>query len=190
MLPFLLPGLEVQEISVAETEITVMACTTGETAVCPRCQQTSSRLHSFYIRTPRDLPISGQPVRLSLWVRRFRCQNQACPKQTFVEALPQVIARSARQTNRLRTTLKQFAAALSGQTGERLLKPLGMAVSGQTRLRLAKSIKTTMVYTPEILGVDDFGATRSYMSSCKSSRREDFTWSSPCQAESRAPGTM
>jgi transposase len=160
MLPFLLPGFEVQEISVTEAEITVTACTTSETAICPACQQPSSRLHSFYTRTPADLPVSGQVVRLSLRVRRFRCQNQACHKRTFVEPLPEVVARSARQTKRLRATLKLFAIALSGQAGERLLKQLGMAVSGQTLLRLAKSIKTSVVKAPEILGVDDFAFKR------------------------------
>lgn len=160
MFPFLLPGFEVQEISVTEAEITVTASAISKTAVCPACQQASSRLHSFYTRTPADLPISGQAVRLSLRVRRFRCQNQACPKRTFVESLPEVAARSARQTERLRATLKLFAVALSGQAGERLLNHLGMAVSGQTLLRLAKSIKTSVVNAPEILGVDDFAFKR------------------------------
>jgi transposase len=185
MLPFLLPGFELQEISVTEAEITVTACATRKTAVCPACQQPSSRLHSFYTRTPADLPVSGQAVRLSLRVRRFRCQNQSCPQRTFVEPLPEVVARSARQTKRLRTTLKLFAVAVSGRAGERLLKQLGMAVSGQTLRRLAKSIKTPVAKAPEILGVDDFGATRSYMSSCKDSRKEDLTWSS---ASSALPG--
>jgi transposase len=160
MLPFFLPGFEVQEIALTEAEITVTACATSKTAVCPACQRPSSRLHSFYTRTPRDLPISGQAVRLSLRVRRFRCQNQACQKRTFVEPLAEVVARSARQTNRLRTILKLFAIALSGQAGERLLKRLGMAVSGQTLLRLAKSIPTTAAKAPEILGVDDFAFRR------------------------------
>lgn len=160
MLPFLLPGFEVQEISMTEAEITVTACATSKTAVCPACQQTSSRLHSFYTRIPADLPISGQTVRLSLRVRRFRCQNQTCHKRTFVEPLPEVVARSARQTKRLRATLKLFAVALSGQAGERLLKQLGMAVSGQTLLRLAKSIKAMVVKAPEILGVVDFAFKR------------------------------
>ncbi len=160
MFPFLLPGFEVQEISVTEAEITVTASAISTTAVCPACQQASSRLHSFYTRTPADLPISGQAVRLNLRVRRFRCQNQACPKRTFVESLPEVAARFARQTKRLRATLKLFAVALSGQAGERLLKQLGMTVSGQTLLRLAKSIKTSVVNAPEILGVDDFAFKR------------------------------
>lgn len=160
MLPFFLPGFEVQEISVTEAEITVTACATSKTAVCPACQQPSSRLHSFYTRTPADLPVSGQAVRLSLRVRRFRCQNQACQKRTFAEPLPEVVARSARQTKRLRATLQLFAVALSGQAGERLLNQLAMAVSGQTLLRLAKSIKTSVVKAPEILGVDDFAFKR------------------------------
>jgi transposase len=160
MLPFFLPGFEVQEISVTEAEITVTACATSKTAVCPACQQPSSRLHSFYTRTPADLPVSGQVVRLSLRVRRFRCQNQACQKRTFVEPLPEVVARSARQTKRLRATLQLFAIALSGQAGARLLNQLGMAVSGQSLLRLAKSIKTSVIKAPEILGVDDFAFKR------------------------------
>lgn len=160
MLPFFLPGFEVQEIAGTEAEITVTACATSKTAVCPTCQHPSSRLHSFYTRAPADLPVSGQAVRLSLRVRRFRCQNQACQKRTFVEPLPEVVARSARQTKRLRATLKLFAIALSGQAGERLLKQIGMAVSGQTLLRLAKSIKTSEASAPEILGVDDFAFKR------------------------------
>jgi transposase len=160
MLPFLLPGFEIQEVSVTGAEITVTACATGKTAVCPACQQTSSRLHSFYTRIPADLPVSGQAVRLSLRVRRFRCQNQACHKRTFVEPLPEIVARSARQTKRLRATLKLFAVALSGRAGERLLKHLGMVVSGQTLLRLAKSIETSVASAPEILGVDDFAFKR------------------------------
>jgi transposase len=104
--------------------------------------------------------ISGQAVHLSLRVRRFRCQNQACPKQTFVEPLPEVAERSARQTKRLSATFKLFAVALSGRAGERLLKQRGMAVSGQTLRRRAKSIKTSVVKAPEILGVDDFAFRR------------------------------
>jgi transposase len=71
-----------------------------------------------------------------------------------------VVARSARQTKRLRTTLKLFAVALSGRAGQRLLNKLGMAVSGQTLLRLAKSIKIPVTNAPEILGVDDFAFKR------------------------------
>ncbi len=160
MIPFRLPGFEVQDISVTEAEITITACATRVIAVCPACQHPSSRLHSFYTRAPADLPISGKAVRLHLHVRRFRCQNPQCPKRTFVEALPEVLTRSARHTNRLKATLHRFALAMSGRAGERLLKEIGMAVSGQTLLRLAKATQATVVNAPEIVGVDDFAFKR------------------------------
>src|SRR2546421_5586485 len=98
MLPFSLPGFEVQEVCCVENVFTITAHATAPTVFCPACGQESHRLHSYYTRIPADLPISGQTVRLSLRVRRFRCQNQACHKRTFVEPLPEVVARSARQT--------------------------------------------------------------------------------------------
>src|SRR5258708_40001148 len=160
MLPSLLPGFEVQEISSVQTVITITACAIGETSVCPACHHESHRLHSYYTRSPADLPVSGQTVRLSLQVRRFRCQNPECQQQTFVESLPEVVPRYSRQTKRLKTTLQLFAVALSGQAGSRLLKQIGMAVSGDTLLRLAKQIERPEVNAPPILGVDDFAFRR------------------------------
>lgn len=162
MLPFSLPGFEIQEISCAETVITITARATSATAACPACQQVSHRLHSYYTRSPADLPVSGQTVRLSLQVRRFRCPNRACQKQTFVESLPEVVPRYARQTKRLTAALKRFAITLSGQAGSRLLKQIGMAVSGDTLLRLAKQLDHPVLKAPEILGVDDFAFKRGH----------------------------
>ena len=160
MLPFPLPSFVVQEISSTEAAITITARATGTTAICPTCHRRSHRLHSYYTRSPADLPMSGQTVRLSLRVRRFRCQNPECWQQTFVEHVPEVVARYARQTKRLRVTLKLFAYAVSGQAGSRLLKQIGMAVSGDTLLRLAKEMKASVVQAPQILGVDDFAFKR------------------------------
>ena len=160
MLPFSLPGFEVQEVCCVENVFTITAHAIVSTARCPTCGQESHRLHSYYTRRPADLPVSGQSVRLCLHVRRFRCQNHACQKHTFVEPEPEVVVRSARQTNRVKTTLKLFAIAMSGQAAQRLLKQLGMAISGQTLLRLAKSIQTPVTKAPEILGVDDFAFKR------------------------------
>lgn len=82
--------------------------------------------------------MSGQAVQLVLHVRRFRCQNRACPRQIFVEDLPEVVRRRARRTDRRTATFTRFAVAMSGQAGSLLLKRIGMAVSGDTLLRLAK----------------------------------------------------
>jgi transposase len=159
-LPFTLPGFEIQQISQTEVALTITAQAMKPGAVCPRCQQISLHVHSYYTCIPQDLPVSGQRVHLILHVRRFRCPNRHCQQQTFVERLPDVVPLYARRTTRLGSTLNLFATALSRQAGARLLKPIGMAVSADTLVRIAKQVITRSAPTPTILGVDDFGATR------------------------------
>lgn len=104
-IPFSIPGFEMQQVTCAETTMIITARATSPTAVCPACQQRSHRVHSYYRRSPQDLPVREQAVHLILHVRRFRCQNRQCPQQTFVECLPEVVPRYARRTTRLGATL-------------------------------------------------------------------------------------
>jgi transposase len=93
-------------------------------------------------------------------VRRFRCLNPQCSRQTFAERLPNLPV-SARQTSRLGTILESIAVVLSGQAGSRLADQLAMPVSAGTLLRRAKK-KTPAPPTPRILGVDDFAFRRGH----------------------------
>ena len=85
-------------------QLCISARSTSPTAECPTCHQISKRLHSYYLRSPADLPVSGQTVQLELRVRRFRCQNQQCKQQTFAERFPDTVAAHAQRTHRLSTT--------------------------------------------------------------------------------------
>src|SRR5438093_1009614 len=67
------------------TEIVLDASGAADQGVCPTCGVASSYVHDQYVRRPRDLPWRGRRVRLNLVVRRFRCQNQSCPRRTFAE---------------------------------------------------------------------------------------------------------
>ena len=160
--PFSLPGWDIHEIVVGEISMIVIASPTCPTAVCPACHQVSERVHSYYARTPHDLPVSGQAVQLQLRVRRFRCQNQECQQQTFAERIPEVVASHAQRTARLTTTLTLFAAVLSGQAGSRLLRKIGMPLSADTLLRLAKRASDSPIVAPKVLGVDDFAFRRGH----------------------------
>lgn len=153
-LPFSLPGFAIQHITTLREILTITACATSPTAVCPSCQHASRRVHSYYTRSPQDLPVSGHIVQLVLRVRRFRCLNLHCPRQTFAERLPDLPV-SARQTARLGTLLDCIAVVLSGQAGSRLTEQLAMPVSADTLLRRARKNAPTPP-TPRILGVDDF----------------------------------
>jgi transposase len=110
--------------------------------------------------TYSNLPTSGQRVQLHLRVRRFRCQNGGCPRQTFSERLPEIVAVSAQRTIRLTTILKELAVALSAEAASRLLAQLAMPASGDTLLRLVKRKRLLPVATPEAVGVDDFALRR------------------------------
>jgi transposase len=159
-LPFLLPGFEIQQVSCGEATLTITARAISPTAACPSCQQVSHRIHSYYIRSPQDLPVSGQSVQLVLHVRRFRCQNRQCQRQTFVERVPEVVPVQARRTTRLGTLLDLVAVVLSGQAGSQLAHQMGMAVSADTLLRRAKRAAAASIKAPRILGVDDFAFQR------------------------------
>ncbi|MBO0793146.1 MAG: ISL3 family transposase [Ktedonobacteraceae bacterium] len=148
------------EVISTEEKLTICATSQTEQAHCPACQQVSYRIHSYYQRCPRDLPISGQTVQLRLRVRRFRCLNAACSKQTFAEPLPDLVGHTSRRTLRLTLLWTVFAIQSGGEPGARLLKAVGTTVSPDTLLRLARTSPIVESSTTEILGVDDFAFRR------------------------------
>jgi transposase len=113
-------------------------------------------VHSRYDRHLADLPSLGRSVLIQLRVRRFYCRNTACPRQTFVERLPNLMAPFARRTCRLAEAQAQTGAALGGEASMRLLSRLSMPVSADTVLRLVKTLPLPDQPAPRVVGVDDF----------------------------------
>ena len=110
--------------------------------------------------TLADLPLHGIPVRLHLRVRRFFCDNPACVHRNFAERLPGVIAPYGRRTIGLATALECIAFACGGEGGARLASKLGMPASADTLLRLIRRADRVEVFTPRVLGVDDWALRR------------------------------
>jgi transposase len=160
MLPFVFPGFEIQKVGVEGSQLCISARSTSSAAACPACHQLSNRLHSYYLRSPADLPVSGQTVRLKLRVRRFRCLNPQCTQQTFAERFPETLSVHAQRTQRLTGSLTLFALTVSGRAGVRLLAQAGMSTSADTLVRLAKEVASPPIQVPEVLGVDDFAFRR------------------------------
>ena len=124
----------------------------------------SRAVHSRYRRHPADLPSLGRAVRVSLRVRRFYCRNVACPRQTFAERVPQLVAPFARRTRRLAEAQGRTGAALGGEAGARLLSRLSMPASADTVLRLLNRLPLPLPTSPRVVGVDDWAKRkgRSY----------------------------
>jgi transposase len=182
----LLPqGLHITTIERQQTGLLIQVLSTQRTCRCPLCGAESDAVHSRYQRRISDLPCVGQPIRLLLTVRKFFCHNPLCARKIFTERLPAFVEPWAQMTIRLKEAISALGLATSGSLGTRLSARLGIATSWMTILRRIMELPAAPGPCVSVLGIDDFCATRSYMSSCKDSRKEALTWSS---ASSALPG--
>lgn len=155
LMPACLP-LRLQELAVTAEDMALVLVSSQSAACCPLCAEPSSRVHSHYTRTLQDLPWGPLRVQLHLQVRRFFCQNPACSRKIFVEALTGLAERSARRTTRLRDALLVIGWALGGQAGARQCAAHAMPVCGTTLLSLLRRWGPVVRSTPRVLGVDDW----------------------------------
>jgi transposase len=149
------PSLHVEAIALGEEGFTILASSEATDVRCPVCGGPAERVHSRYRRTLADLPWAGVAVRLRVQVRKFFCDNAACPRRIFVERLADAAEAAARRTDRQRASLTAIAFALGGEAGARLAGKLGMPVSPDTLLRLIRRDPDAAAPTPAVLGVDD-----------------------------------
>ena len=151
-----LPGCCIEQVSSTQDMIVITARATASSACCPDCQQPSTRVHSYYQRSPMALPSSGRPVRLLLAVRRFRCPNPACGRKTFAEPLPLLVAPHAQRTRPVQDLLRVLGEVVGGEAGARLSHRLAMACSPDTLLRLVRRAPLATSSTVRVLGVDEW----------------------------------
>jgi hypothetical protein len=187
-------GLHIERVTDCANELLVQVISSSPTACCPLCGMQAWRIHSCDTRRVADLPCAGRHVTLLLTARKFFCPNAACPRIIFAEQFPGLVPSYARLTTRLREALVALGFATNGEVASRLAPRLGMQVAPTTLLRRVRAVPLASSGPVRVLGLDDWGATRSRRCSCKDSRKEDLTWGSAPQcralAESSAPGTM
>lgn len=155
-IPFDLPGFEIDHVQVHEKVLRIEAHSTAMSAVCPGCGYTSDRVHSYYTRSPRDLPCNGRRVQLVLGVRRFRCANDICSRRTFAERIPQVVPLHGQRTARLTAVMGAIALEVAAEASARISQHLNMPLSADTVLRMLRRQADEPVPTPRKLGVDDW----------------------------------
>jgi transposase len=154
-----LSDLVVEQVSITN-EVTVTVQAASSTAPCPWCGTISKRVQSRYMRTLRDLPASGRSVHLIVRVRRFFCQESACPRKIFAERFPSLTLPRAKFTLRLQEALREMGFALGGEAGARLGKQLSIPGSPDTLLRLVKGVQLPVAPAPRIVGIDEWSWKR------------------------------
>jgi transposase len=151
-----LRGVRLDHVCAAVGGMMLVATSTAQSPCCPLCRQRSHRVHSRYQRRVLDLPCAGRAVTLLVHARRFFCPTPGCPRTTFRERLPALVAPGARRGHGLCAALANIGFALGGEAGKRLAVALGMAVSADTLLRLVCAASLTQVDPPQVLGIADW----------------------------------
>jgi transposase len=149
-------GCVIEAVTKQAGQVTITARNAAKTAPCPRCGKKSSTIHSHYSRSPKDLALLDHQTRLVLKVRRFFCKAQKCLQRTFAEGFPDVVARHAQRTLRLKKVHGEVGVMMGGEAGARLLARLNMATSPDTLLSGIRSVPLPEHATPRVLGVDDW----------------------------------
>lgn len=131
-------------------------------AVCSRCGWVSSRVRGRYVRRLADAAIGGVRAVIELMVRRFRCENPACPAVTFVEQVDGLTTPHARRTPLLWRTLTSIALSVAARPGVRLAAALGIDVAKDTLLRLTRALPEAAATHVRVVGVDDFALLKGH----------------------------
>jgi transposase len=155
-------ALTLESFTSRDTQVVLVVKTIQSVAPCPKCNQTSSRVHSRYERIVADLPWQGVTVQIQLLTRRFFCVNKKCVRRIFCERLAQVVAAYGRQTARLNDALRLISLMLGGQAGAKLANGLGMPISPDTLLRRIRQSQLPLNATPRVLGVDDWAMRKGH----------------------------
>lgn len=151
-----LAGLHLDTLVTTDATISITAASTASFGVCPDCGASSTRIHSAYIRRPRDVPWGGLPVQFALRVRRFFCDTPACQRTTFTEQIAGLTRPYAQRTIGLNAALQTLGLALGGEAGARVGDRLGMVGSADTILRRVAHVVPESMPAPRIVGIDEW----------------------------------
>ena len=109
-------------------------------ASCPYCKMGSSRVHSTYKRTFRDLPVSIYETVIVLTIQKFFCENENCRYTTFT--FPLLFAKNhARKTKRLEDKILSLSLEISSKNASKQLKKEKIDISKSTICRMIKKKK-------------------------------------------------
>lgn len=147
-------------------EVTACQCLDGQVILsvqsrskscpCPTCGSNSGKLHSYYYRNIKDLPVFNNKVSLRLKARKWYCHNTKCNRKIFTERFEHNFKRYKRFSDRLREKLLNVALLLGGNAGEKLCHTLNISASSSTLIRLIHAQQVAVPSTATAVGIDDW----------------------------------
>ncbi|MEJ5200895.1 MAG: ISL3 family transposase [Anaerolineales bacterium] len=147
--------VEVKNIQIENHLVVVFVESNQEKVACPNCGHESNRIHSYYLRSPRDLAWAHLPVMLCLKVKRFFCHNDQCSKRTFAERFS-FVNWYARRTQRVVEKQGLISINVCARTTEMLLSMAEIGISDTTVNRNLRKLPDPEMQPVRVLGVDDW----------------------------------
>ena len=151
--------LKIKQIAIfhTDTKIIFSILPKQKRSSCPLCNKYCNRIHSHYVRSLADLPISGKVVQLQLRARKFFCRNKSCLRKVFTERFSEDILPYARRLCRSIDVLRSIGLEVGGNKGAMISHIVKSPVSSSTILRLVKQLEIEEPsLTSGIIGVDDW----------------------------------
>lgn len=159
-------GLRLVRHELFDDELILELVPQATRARCPDCHRRSHHIHSRYTRRITDQPLGGRHVTIHLQVRRFICRMPTCPRTTFVEQAPGLVARYARRSVPLQAEVQDIGLSLGGRPGERFAARRTVAISRTTPLRQVRALPDPAGPTPRVLSIDEFALRRGQTYGC------------------------
>jgi transposase len=127
---------------------------TSESGICPCCGTCAHKVHCTNYRHPQWMPIGGMTTYAHIALKRFKCENESCPQQTFVEELEN--ARKYQQRSDLvNTVLFAVSVFCSDIAAAMICRDMGIMVSHDSANRIIEHCFVEDDPDIEFIGVDD-----------------------------------
>lgn len=127
---------------------------TSESGICPCCGTCAHKVHSTNYRHPQWMPVGGMTTYAHIALKRFKCENESCPQQTFVEELEN--ARKYQQRSDLvNTVLFAVSVFCSDIAAAMICRDMGIMVSHDSANRIIEHCFVEDDPDIEFIGVDD-----------------------------------
>lgn len=106
-------------------------------SVCPKCGESSARVHSRHTTYAWDLLIQNHKVKLIFHVKELFCDNEKCPQKIFAERFD-FLGSTKKRTKRLEKYIMDVSKSSSAMQTEKLMRSSVAEISNDTIMRLVK----------------------------------------------------
>lgn len=134
-----LSGLTIEQTERDDSGIRIHARARASSATCRHCGNQSARIHSRYSRQLTDAAISGQPVQITLDVRRFFCDFVGCDARTFAEQISGLTKPYARRSTVLHGS--GHPSVLVARTRERYAQVQELKAKGRSQAQISRELR-------------------------------------------------